>query len=258
MAKQSGLHQLKGKIGEFSYYKQSGVSGGLVRSINPAMSTRVKTSQEYANTRLNNAEFGQACAIAGKVAEAIIPKFRPMILPFSQAKLAKLILEQIKATTGNWGQRNFVDANGDAICPILNSVAKNNMDDWGVIFDNPEEGELTITTTNPQFTQKMAEIGADGVVQQFIAANLYVGNYLSDIDKYFATAIRVDTDSTDNDAVDEWEPSTDMPADLPSAEYAHSVHFFVLVMMPYRTINGVQHILQEHCTFRAYSRTGVY
>lgn len=45
MAKQSGIHQIKGKVGEMSYYKQSGVSSGLIRSINPSMSGRVKMTR---------------------------------------------------------------------------------------------------------------------------------------------------------------------------------------------------------------------
>ena len=134
MAKQSGLHQIKGKVGEFSYYRQSGIANGLIRSINPAMSGRVKTGAEYANTRLNNAEFGQACRIAAQLISAITPKYRPMILPFSQAKLAKSVLDLIKQTDDTWGERNLDDPQAQSVSPLVNALAKNNFWVW-MIFN---------------------------------------------------------------------------------------------------------------------------
>ena len=128
MAKQSGIHQLYGKVGEMLYYRQSGISGGLVRSINQAMSERVKKGEEYANVRLNNAEFGQACRIAGALGHSIVPKWRPMILPFSQSKLAKDVLRLIKLdnTSGStWGTRSITQADVQSCLDALNTLAKN-------------------------------------------------------------------------------------------------------------------------------------
>lgn len=102
MAKQSGLHQIRGKVGDFSYYKQSGVSAGIIRGINQGMSSRVKTGDEYANTRRNNKEFANACEIAASFGACVVPKWRPMFLTFSQAAIAKAVLSFIKEddTTG--------------------------------------------------------------------------------------------------------------------------------------------------------------
>ena len=72
MAKQSGLHQLRGKVGEHSYYRQTGISSGLVRSINQGMSARVKNDEAFLNTRLNNAEFGQAGRIASVLSDIVV------------------------------------------------------------------------------------------------------------------------------------------------------------------------------------------
>lgn len=131
MAKQSGIHQLRGKVGEMSYYRQTGVAVGLVRAINQAMSGRVKTGDEYANTRLNNAEFGQACRIAGALGASVVPKWRPMILPFSQSKLAKDVLKLVKLDTtagSTWGTRSITQADVQSCLDSLNGLAKNPFD----------------------------------------------------------------------------------------------------------------------------------
>ena len=124
MAKQSGLHQIRGKVGEHSYYRQSGVTSGLIRGINPGMSARVKTGDEYANTRLNNAEFRNAAELASAMGGIVLPKFRPMILPFSQSKLTSSYLQLIKEAAGEWGQRNAVAAQSQQIADALNAIAK--------------------------------------------------------------------------------------------------------------------------------------
>lgn len=259
MAKQSGLHQLRGKVGEHSYYRQTGIVPGLVRSINQALSGRVKTGEEYANTRLNNQEFGQAGRIAAAAIRSITPKFRPMILPFSQSKAVKDIFEQIKVATGTWGQRNLTDANGDIIAPILNKLSKNNMSDFGITFSNPPEGDLVISGVDPDFENHLAAIDADGADLRFYACNLYVGDWVSGSGKYFPTVLAANRSDYDDNTEDfDWTPTISMPADPPAGRAAHSVKFYMLVVLPYRLVNSDKYILQEHCTFRAYSLGGNY
>ena len=164
MAKQSGLHQLRGKVGEHSYYKQTGVASGLVRSINQGMSARVKTSEEYANVRLNNAEFGQAGRIAKVLGQFITPKYRPMILPFSQSKMCKIILDAIKKdTTHPWGQRNLSEnINGINVCiNSLNSIRKNDPDSYGVSVSTADD-QLRVSIDSQLSTAKLLAIGGGG------------------------------------------------------------------------------------------------
>lgn len=258
MAKQSGIHQLRGKVGEHSYYRQTGIVPGLVRSINQALSGRVKTGAEYANTRLNNSEFGQAGRIAAAAITSITPKYRPMILPFSQAKAVKDILEEIKISTGTWGQRNLTDQNGDIIAPILNKLSKNNMSDFGITLSNPPEGTLTIDGAEPELENHLAAIGADGLILQFTMCNLWVGDWVSGQGSYFPTVLATNSETDEESGNFEWPISIDMPADPPSGRHAHSVKFFMLVALPFRTVNNTQYILQEHCAFRAYSLGGNY
>ena len=258
MAKQSGIHQLRGKVGEHSYYRQTGIVPGLVRSINQALSGRVKTGEEYANTRLNNQEFGQAGRIAAAAIRSITPKYRPMILPFSQSKAVKDILREIQLATGIWGQRNLADANGDTIAPILNKLSKNSVGDFGITFSNPPEGTMSVSADGPEFANRLAAIDADGVLLYLYACNMWVGDWVSG-QGYFPTVLATNaTNSDETPQTFEWEPTISMPSDPPSGRHAHSIKFYMLVVLPYRSVNENDYILQEHCAFRAYSLGGQY
>ena len=258
MAKQSGLHQLRGKVGEHSYYRQTGVSSGLVRSINQGMSQRVKTGEEYANVRLNNAEFGQGCRIAAVLAQYITPKYRPMILPFSQSKMATIVLEYIKNdTTAPWGQRNIVVGNSAEMqVAALNSVVKNRFEDFGLELSIDEENtQLSIVTTD-ETVNKVSAIGANGFFVRFVAITTWIGTYEQSTGKYANSYPRANiyndefpTPSAEDTVNIEYNlrpaPSQDWPA------FA-AARTGLLILLPYRTINGQKHTLQEHCTFKAF------
>lgn len=250
MAKQSGLHQLRGKVGEHSYYRQSGVASGLVRSINQGLSARVKNDEAFANTRLNNAEFGQACRMAAVLGQLIYPKFRPMMLTFSQAKMAAYLLEAIKVSAGSWGQRNLTANDVDTFLSALNRVRKNNPDDYGVEYTGAGEGNLDIDVDATAFASKIAAIGADGYKINVLACSPWMGTFQQSENKYAPSYPLVKTfpvdvdDSTQTQSVAysyRPDPQQGWPAFVPK--------FLVLVVMPYRTINGTDHILQEHCTY---------
>lgn len=253
MAKQSGIHQLRGKVGEHSYYRQTGVETGLVRSINQAMSNRVKTGEEYVNTRLNNAEFGQACRIAGVLGRYIIPKYRPMILPFSQSKMAKMVLEAIKSKTGSWGQRNLASSDLNVVLRAINSTHKNNPADWGLSFSINSNDQLAIAADDTLYGSKLAAIGADGVLLSVLACRPWFGNYVSG-EGYAESIPNVNVYSAEMEGV---ERSTEVDYLFPSSPAAadpfYSMDFFVVTIMPFRIINSTQHILQEYCTFTAFA-----
>lgn len=252
MAKQSGLHQLRGKVGEHSYYKQTGVASGLVRAINQGMSQRVKTSEEYANVRLNNAEFGQAGRIAKILGRMVTPKYRPMILPFSQSKMAKVILESIKSARGDWGQRNLTSETAPTtLINALNSVAKNDFDNWGLALSN--DGANFVITPNAQYDSKLAAIGADGATIRVVNACPWIGTFMSGDKKYaesYARALISDgglPDSQDTIAVGSAfrpEPTGGWPA--------FQANFVVVIVLPYVSLNNTEYVLQQHCTFRAF------
>ena len=262
MAKQSGLHQLRGKVGEHSYYRQTGVASGLVRSINQAMSNRVKTGDEYANTRLNNAEFGQACMLAGDLGKFVSPKFRPMVLPFSQAKIAKDILEIIKAdptSPVHWGFRGLTANDWSEVVKALSGTAKLSFDTYvsniegltaTVDGDNAEwEAEYVFQSGMWEYLQS---IGADSLqvkliaVQSIYARPVYPSSEKAEIRSRVMYTQTSNFTSADNSAsFSETIPVPNVP--VGSTLYRSLVAIF----MPIRTIGTTKHILQEYCTFRA-------
>lgn len=125
MAKQSGIHQIRGKVGEMSYYQQAGVNAGLVRRINQGLSDRVKTAAEFANTRLNNAEFKTASLVGAAAGHSVIPAWRSMFRRFAQANMVKRVQELIKQdTTHPWGLRQPIGNMGRVAAELLENYAK--------------------------------------------------------------------------------------------------------------------------------------
>lgn len=252
MAKQSGLHQLRGKVGEHSYYRQTGIVPGLVRSINQGMSSRVKTAPEYVNTRLNNAEFGQAGRIASVLGQLITPKYRPMILPFSQSKMAKIILVAIKTATGNWGERNLSSTDLPVFLEAINSVHKNDPDEFGLKFSVNDQDEFVIEADSTLFPAKKEAIGADGVNLVVLAARPWIGTYSSAESKYAQSFARANIyNSFLENGGDETSIDYEFRPVPPTGWPAFYVDFMVVVILPYRLVNNIQHTLQEHCTFLA-------
>lgn len=257
MAKQSGLHQIKGKVGEYSYYKQTGVQGGLIRGINQGLSARVKTGAEYANTRLNNDEFGQACRVASKLISYITPKYRPMILPFSQAKLAKDLLQIIKESAGNWGERNISDTDGAKVAPFVSALAKNNFEEYGISLLS-EDGVIKVSVDDILSVSKLQAIGADGYLVRVVLTNTWIGKYLQSGKAYVTTSAH---SNMEEETVTPGETvglgSLDYPAGptLPTLQDACKNVF--IVVMPYRIINNTNYILQESCTFKAFAEIAI-
>lgn len=258
MAKQSGIHQLRGKVGEHSYYRQTGVSTGLVRSINQGMSERVKTSEEYANTRLNNAEFGQAGAIAACLARLIVPKFRPMMLPFSQSKMAKIILDAIKQSTLPWGTRNIPTETGAPakeasriLVSALNSVRKGNPSDIGIsmVYDD-DTSVMSLETDEVVWDNYLRSIGADGAKINMSSCAPWIGKSFGVGQGYAECYPQANTVTHD---MEFGRNTEDFPDTFPEAPAPilnmFRVEFWCAVIMPYRVVNDTQYILQEHCTY---------
>lgn len=253
MAKQSGLHQIRGKVGEHSYYSQSGVSSGLIRKINQGMSQRVKTDEAFANTRLNNAEFGQACRVASCLIQHITPKYRTMLLTFAQAKAAKKIIERIKDdATHNWGERTYYDATGEITSQILNSLAKSNFSELPFSFNKPsqlgDDGEIVIDESMGQYLRSLGCNGADIRVWNCrpIIGDYFDGQY-GPCSSRRLNAAQLDY-SVGDDRVLESLSST-FPIQTPAGTNSHNVSFVLVVVLPYKTVGETKHIMQEYCTF---------
>lgn len=260
MAKQSGLHQIRGKVGEHSYYKQTGITAGLIRSINQGLSSRVKDSDEYANTRLNNAEFGGAASVAGALGSMVVPKYRPMILPFSQSKMAKKILELAKQNAGVWGQRVVSASDTERLAEILTEQSKLRLDDFatvGVNLTSATEGDFEVTVSVDQISM-MLSLGIDALSLTAVQIDLATGKYSSvtkKIQKSFVmrknSAVVLDNlDLTPGSTIEFSEGFTYAPFNPPHT-IANGHQLVVFVLMPLREVNDVYHVLQEYCSFKA-------
>lgn len=264
MAKQSGIHQLKGKVGEMSYYRQSGVIGGLVRSINQGMSSRVKTSDEYANTRLNNAEFGAACNVAGILGDMVVPKFRPMILPFSQSNMAKKVLELAKQNSGAWGQRVVGTADTVSLAEILSAQSKLSFDEIASlsIDDSSGSDQIVELSINVDQATLLSSLGVSGVYVSFRVYNVLTGKYSSQFQKIAKSTLSLAASSLDEEAVTAGtaitvERTFNVGEYNPAPTLFNEHIFLVAIIMPFRTIGGNDYTLQEYCRFKAFQMTPI-
>lgn len=259
MAKQSGLHQIRGKVGEHSYYRQTGVSSGLIRGINQGMSARVKNGEEYANTRLNNQEFGAACNAAGLLGQLVVPKYRPMVLPFSQSKLAKELLRLARQNTEDWGQRTLASDQVSQICDALNATSKRNFDEF--VSASVTRSSATLGTVRGEVSADQASMMASlGINEVTLIARVYdlaTGKW-NDIVKEMATGYFYTRDVVsvlDKSAIymgSATENAEDYITDQFVPEANHSgMQIIVLVFLPAKVVNDVSYTLQEYCSFKA-------
>lgn len=264
MAKQSGLHQINGKVGEHSYYRQTGIASGLIRSINQGLSARVKSDAAYANTRLNNVEFGGACNVAGLLGGIVTPKFRPMVLPFSQSNMAKKILELVKASSGNWGQRSVTTADTEQLADILSATSKRNPDEFLTL--NVTASGVGDVSCSVEWSQEqaalMASLGINAMVVKFAQYDVATGKYNPVEFKVAAGYTRMRSYMLIDETIDPTQDYTDSE-DLGTSEFdplpifsAHQI--IVAVVTPIRIINGENHILQEYCSFKAWKSPAVF
>lgn len=258
MAKQSGIHQLRGKVGEHSYYRQTGVAAGLMRSINQGMSARVKNDPAFANTRRNNSEFAGACDVAHLLGLMVTPKYRPMILPFSQSNMSKKVLEIAKVTSAIWGQRVVPADAGEQLSEILSAQSKLNVADIMSItyaLDDQDSFELNYTVSADQATT-LKGLGVDGLVVSLLGYNLATGKFDA-LSGAIRKGYRVLVDSSNNtDPISAGESldqsiSVSMPEFQLDSRGWNGFQLGVLVVLPYRIVNGVNYTLQEYCRFTA-------
>lgn len=259
MAKQSGIHQLRGKVGEHSYYRQTGVTTGLMRSINQGMSQRVKTGDEYVNTRLNNTEFGAAGNVAGLLGQMVYPKFRPMVLPFSQSKMAKEVLKLARQNTADWGKRVVTSADTARLCDILSATSKRNPLEFVSIElsrDAVDFAEVKVSYTADQATL-MDSLGITNISVKYCQYDLATGQW-NPLAQIMATGYiqpnevgyPFNVEDVVSGTANETEESFEVAEFIPEANHAgHQI--VVCVIMPTRAINGKYHVLQEYCSFVA-------
>ena len=193
MPKQSSIFKVRGKMDGNSFYYSS-LGGYQFRKINPNMSERVKTEDEFINTRRNAAEFGAAGSMASAICRAFYSSFRFVGTPKMCGILTKLIDRLIRAnTSGQWGQRNVMPTLMPNIQEGFNNCMKNQFPNllktfvdqfvyWDASTDEIVNSDTLFTTA--EFEQELIQKGATGFA--FMVFNMGATNaiFVPALNKY--------------------------------------------------------------------------
>lgn len=160
MAKQAGIHGLRGKVNGMSYYYSKN-GGELTRKINEGIGERVKSSAAYVNTRKNNAEFGAAGASAGAIMRTIPQKYRYILKSTATGLLNKEIKKEMTMDARNvWGEREIPASGQNRLMAFFNTLSKNRVPDSIEAF-------LKVSLFNDSEAQKIftrASLDADSIL----------------------------------------------------------------------------------------------
>jgi len=253
MAKSSELLALRGKVAGKSFYAMKGVEGTLVRSINEGLSNRVKNDAAYANTRLNAAEFGSAGNFAGALVRTVSKRWRYILKAFTTAFVTKALRQMIQLdSSSNWGQRTVMIHGWQAfIRQSLQMMVKNSYEESfanDIQANGTQGGGLTVTVTVATTdSSELVAKGADGVRYELYLQRTTAPEFDSAAGKYEkSTASDILLGSTDAAIGSASTVSGSYATYLPST--GSQLDSVLVVALPYRTINGQKHILQELCS----------
>lgn len=258
MAKQSGIHQLNGKVRGMSYYRQKGVEEGLARSINAGLSKRVKEDPAYVNTRLNAREFGSAGSFAGACISAISERQRTMLKDFATGACAKVVRDIIIGdTTHPWGERQLVGTDWQKyLLDVLSNYAKVDFaSNVGGVWDvavAAAEGAATWTPNAELPAGWGTLLAAKGATGATVDMYAYKVNLLDlggkSLKGESSVALVGSVDATLGEAATITEAAT-IGAAFTGVQEANTLQGVLVVVKPYQEVNNVKYIRQELCTF---------
>lgn len=263
MAKQLGLHKVHGKVGEFSYY-QSKNGGSLMRSINTGMSDRVKYTIEYANTRLNNAEFGGAGSFAGAIVRGIPVRYRYILNPKATGELAKAAkAAMVHDNTSPWGFRKINSKYVPSIFLSFNQLSKNQMPEEIFSFISQyikydAEAGKVFTDNNYEISELLSNElkakGADKVSLLLFGFSVTKPNRETNEAKYDSCYGTLESLSAISKVDASVEPGTVIIPDervseseLPYNDQNTDITGILAVMLPEKTVGTNTYVLQELC-----------
>lgn len=173
MAKQRGIHQIKGKINNLCYYEQKYVRGGLIRRINEAMSERLKTDPAFANTRVSNTIFGACSTFAGFLLSYFGSRNTFLFVPYRQAILTRLI------------HNHFLQYESGSLCPTI-YLPLGREPALELFFDEVVKNKLSLDFSD---IPRRIEINISSPSINITLSNTTLDNYLS---KYGGVGVRVE------------------------------------------------------------------
>ena len=268
MAKQVGLFGLRGKIENKSFYKTAGVADTVIRQIPEGLGSRVKTADEYANTRLNNAEFKNANAIASFLFNAVPNRKSSMMRRFAIAEMTKKSLEFIKAGTGRWGSRIPTNVMDQIAVDLLENRAKSGsyqgeFGDVSVLIDTLKDQKQYTVSTNLSAAalQDLNDKGIDGflvlsvkgAMAEVVDSDGFVRQHFGVSPIGVTNITKMEIGSVANVTfIPSYKTLGLSPAGFTAASAASNNGMYVIMtFLPYRTIGAGTHPLYEYSTYTA-------
>lgn len=257
MAKGQSTFRQLGKIDGRKYYQVKGVDGIVSQSINQGMSNRVKNDAAYANTRLNNAEFGGAGSTAGAITRALSQKWRYLLVPFATGKIAKDVRAiMMQDASGKWGQRGLVGTSWQtALAEKVSAYSKNSVADYETLALDCVFNSSTGIRVSYNFTDLhnavVESAGATGIRIVFMSGVIAASAFDSNSGK-FAPAV-TDMTVVATEDFEFGDADVDGFANVnvkETAQAANTLYGGVFVILPYKEVNGEKYIMQEHCSFK--------
>ena len=262
MAKQLGLHKVQGKVGEYSYYESKN-GGAVIRGINKGMSSRVKTAQEYANTRKNNSEFGMCGDFAGAIIKPISLRWRFILNSIATGMMVKEMKSLVALdSAGQWGKRVVKLANYGSLYEKFNSFSKNEIPSQissalaaGVTYNSTTQKIILPSTglEDSAFVEYMDSIGATSFGLQCFALLVTKPSFDGTTGTYTkaeSKLVPINTFSSDTEDVDPGEEIYGAnEVVLPESPVSTEAQFagFLTIFLPQRKIGGSVNVLQQHC-----------
>lgn len=257
MAKGQSTFRQLGKIDGRKYYQVKGVDGIVSQSINQGMSNRVKNDAAYANTRLNNAEFGGAGSTAGAITRALSQKWRYLLVPFATGKIAKDVRNiMMLDATGKWGQRGLTGTTWQAaLAEKISAYSKNPVTDYtGLSLDcafNSSTGLAVHYDISSLHNEVVEASGCDGVRFVVLSGVINAATFDPTSKKYSqALADMVIVNSFNLDFGDSDSASLSRETIKVTTQAANALYGGIVVMLPFKMVGGEAHIMQEHCSFK--------
>lgn len=258
MAKGQSTFRQLGKIDGRKYYRVKGVDGIVSQRINEGMSNRVKNDAAYANTRLNNAEFGGAGSTAGAITRALSQKWRYLLVPFATGKIAKDVRSiMMLDTIGAWGQRGLTGTSWQAmLAEKISAYSKNPAADYSGLdlvtaFNSTSGMSITIGGGDGIHNEKLESLGLTGVRIVPLVGVINASVYSASTEKYAPASTNfVFGESEDIDFGSQEAASAQNAAIKVTAQTANELYCGIAVLLPYKEVNGQKYIMQEHCSFK--------
>jgi len=248
MAKQQGVFNLRGTIGDVTFYRTQ--DGYLARAKSSIDRNRVKNDPAFQRTRENAAEFGRA----GKACKVLRYSLRGLLLHSADSRmvsrLTKEMLNVVRADAVNIrGMRNVID--GDA--ELLMGFEFNIMAHLAGSFSAP------IETVMDRVSGSLSVDIASFVPKDMISAPAGTTHYkISAI----GTAVNFEAESfvssTSITAFLPWDSAPTVAISLVNSVTAGSVSplFLALGLAFYQEVNGEQYLLRDGA-FNAVALVGV-